>query len=161
MGLFSFEISILNKSKHRGVCLVAKRRKSTCLRITNSRAMTEATDHRIRTSEDYGVYDDAKTYYTTEARHHTRFGARTRTYSQVLCPMKPEENLYTDVSWRGQNSLMKQFERNGVREPFRRGSHGMNDWYFSYRCPPRHVALTAHASQMKALCRKAVDFLFK
>ncbi|KAG6019475.1 hypothetical protein E4U41_003215 [Claviceps citrina] len=66
--------------------------------------MTETTKHRVRPSEDYGVYDDAKTYYATEERHHhNRFGARTRTYSQ--------------------NSLMKQFERNGLREPFRRGSH--------------------------------------
>lgn len=34
--------------------------------------------------DDYNVYDDAKTYYTTEDRHHNyRAGARTRTYSQV------------------------------------------------------------------------------
>lgn len=34
--------------------------------------------------DDYGVYDDAKTYYTTDERHmNTRAGARTRTYSQV------------------------------------------------------------------------------
>ncbi|KAK3351799.1 trehalase-domain-containing protein [Neurospora tetraspora] len=54
---------------------------------------------------DYNVYDDAKTYYTTEDRHHNhRAGARTRTYSQ--------------------NSLFKQFERLGLqKEPYRRGSH--------------------------------------
>lgn len=46
--------------------------------------MTEIKNHRARTSEDYGVYDDAKTYYATEDRHHSRYGARTRTYSQVL-----------------------------------------------------------------------------
>lgn len=45
--------------------------------------MAEAMNHRQRSSEDYGVYDDAKTYYMTEERHHNRFGARTRTYSQV------------------------------------------------------------------------------
>ena len=34
--------------------------------------------------DDYNVYDDAKTYYTAEDRHHNhRAGARTRTYSQV------------------------------------------------------------------------------
>lgn len=54
--------------------------------------------------DDYNVYDDAKTYYTTEDRHHNhRAGARTRTYSQ--------------------NSLFKQFERLGLKEPYRRGSH--------------------------------------
>lgn len=37
--------------------------------------------------DEYNVYDDAKTYYTTEDRHHNhRAGARTRTYSQVSTP---------------------------------------------------------------------------
>lgn len=58
--------------------------------------------HRTRGSEDYGVYDDAKTYYADE--RHNKAGARTRTYSQ--------------------NSLLRQFDRVGLKEPFRRGSHG-------------------------------------
>lgn len=32
---------------------------------------------------DYGVYDDAATYYNSEARHGARNHNRTRTYSQV------------------------------------------------------------------------------
>ncbi|KAH8893359.1 neutral trehalase [Thozetella sp. PMI_491] len=54
--------------------------------------------------DDYGVYDDAKTYYTTAERHvNSRAGPRTRTYSQ--------------------NSMIKQMERMGLKEPYRRGSH--------------------------------------
>ncbi|RTE68063.1 Neutral trehalase, partial [Fusarium euwallaceae] len=63
-----------------------------------------APSHRSRGSDD-GVFDDARTYYTEE-RHTNRAGPRTRTYSQ--------------------NSLMRQFERVGLREPFRRGSHDEN-----------------------------------
>jgi len=69
--------------------------------------MTSPTSQRRRrgSSEDHGagVFDDAKTYYTSEERHINRAGPRTRTYSQ--------------------NSLFQQFERMGLREPFRRGSH--------------------------------------
>lgn len=55
-------------------------------------------------TDDFSVYDDAKTYYASEERHvNTKSGARTRTYSQ--------------------NSLLKQMERLGLKEPFRRGSH--------------------------------------
>ncbi|OAA59075.1 neutral trehalase [Niveomyces insectorum RCEF 264] len=55
-------------------------------------------------SDDYNVFEDAKTYYTSEERHrNARAGARTRTFSQ--------------------NSLQKQFARLGLKEPFRRGSH--------------------------------------
>ncbi|KAM7195256.1 glycoside hydrolase [Rhypophila sp. PSN 637] len=54
--------------------------------------------------DDHGVFDDAKTYYTAHERHaNPRAGPRTRTYSQ--------------------NSLFKQFERLGLKEPYRRGSH--------------------------------------
>ncbi|KAH6899676.1 family 37 glycoside hydrolase [Thelonectria olida] len=67
--------------------------------------MTTPSNHRTRGSDDFGVYDDAKTYYAEE-RHSRNIGPRTRTYSQ--------------------NSLMKQFERIGLREPFRRGSHDEN-----------------------------------
>ncbi|KAI5462591.1 trehalase-domain-containing protein [Mariannaea sp. PMI_226] len=67
--------------------------------------MATSSNHRNRGSEDFGVYDDAKTYYSEE-RHTRNFAHRTRTYSQ--------------------NSLMKQFERIGLREPFRRGSHDEN-----------------------------------
>jgi hypothetical protein len=63
-----------------------------------------ASNHRARGSEEFGIFDDAKTYYASDERHHNRYGPRTRTYSQ--------------------NSLLKQFERVGLREPFRRGSHG-------------------------------------
>jgi len=68
--------------------------------------MAEQASHRTRGSEDYGVYDDAKTYYTSDDRHN-KYGPRTRTYSQ--------------------NSLLRNFDRFGMREaqaaPFRRGSH--------------------------------------
>ncbi|KAM5352283.1 hypothetical protein ACJ41O_005006 [Fusarium nematophilum] len=67
--------------------------------------MTAPSGHRSRGSDDQGVFDDAKTYYAEE-RHLNRAGPRTRTYSQ--------------------NSLMRQFERIGLREPFRRGSHDEN-----------------------------------
>ncbi|KAK7423600.1 alpha,alpha-trehalase nth1 [Neonectria magnoliae] len=67
--------------------------------------MSTPSNHRSRGSDEHGVFDDAKTYYAEE-RHSRNFGARTRTYSQ--------------------NSLMKQFERIGLREPFRRGSHDEN-----------------------------------
>ncbi|KAK0652201.1 trehalase-domain-containing protein [Cercophora newfieldiana] len=53
--------------------------------------------------DDNGVFDDARTYYTADERHTSRAGPRTRTYSQ--------------------NGLAKQFERLGLKEPFRRGSH--------------------------------------
>lgn len=60
-------------------------------------------------SEDYGVYDDAKTYYTSEERHNNRFGSRTRTYSQV-CPR------YENLQWfRGANRETEQ-SRKTVRE---------------------------------------------
>ncbi|ROT34622.1 trehalase [Sodiomyces alkalinus F11] len=62
--------------------------------------------HRTRLSDDHGVYDDARTYYTSEERHVNKAGSRMRTYSQ--------------------NSLLKQLERIGLKEPFRRGSHDVN-----------------------------------
>jgi alpha,alpha-trehalase len=71
--------------------------------------MAEQASQRTRDSEDHGgVYDDAKTYYTSDTRH-TKYGPRTRTYSQ--------------------NSLLRNFDRFGNREltPFRRGSHGASD----------------------------------
>ncbi|CAG9949659.1 unnamed protein product [Clonostachys rosea f. rosea IK726] len=69
--------------------------------------MSGSGGHRARGSDEYNVYDDAKTYYGSADRHNNRFGARTRTYSQ--------------------NSLFKQFERVGLKEPFRRGSHDENN----------------------------------
>ncbi|GJC98458.1 neutral trehalase [Colletotrichum higginsianum] len=49
--------------------------------------MTSPTSQRRPrgSSEDHGagVFDDAKTYYTSEERHVNRAGPRTRTYSQV------------------------------------------------------------------------------
>jgi hypothetical protein len=44
--------------------------------------MAAPSGHRTRGSDDLGVYDDAKSYYTEE-RHQNRAGPRTRTYSQV------------------------------------------------------------------------------
>ncbi|KAF6842303.1 neutral trehalase [Colletotrichum musicola] len=77
--------------------------------------MTSPTSQRRqRGSSDehgFGVFDDAKTYYTSDERHVNRAGPRTRTYSQ--------------------NSLFKQFERMGLHEPFRRGSHGKFNSYES------------------------------
>jgi len=58
---------------------------------------------RNGSADDFSVFDDARTYYTSDERHTLRAGARTRTYSQ--------------------NSLQKQFARLGLKEPFRRGSH--------------------------------------
>ncbi|KFH45862.1 Neutral trehalase-like protein [Hapsidospora chrysogenum ATCC 11550] len=65
--------------------------------------MAGTTAHRPHNADDYGVYDDAKTYYASDDRHNNRHGARTRTYSQ--------------------NTLLRHFEKIGVKEPFRRGSH--------------------------------------
>lgn len=45
--------------------------------------MASTSNHRTRGSDDFGVFDDAKTYYASEERHTNRFGARTRTFSQV------------------------------------------------------------------------------
>ncbi|KAF4455682.1 Neutral trehalase [Fusarium austroafricanum] len=67
--------------------------------------MAAPSGHQSRGSDDLGVFDDAKSYYTEE-RHMNRAGPRTRTYSQ--------------------NSLMHRFERVNLREPFRRGSHDEN-----------------------------------
>uniref|UniRef100_A0A0D2XNJ9 Trehalase n=1 Tax=Fusarium oxysporum (strain Fo5176) TaxID=660025 RepID=A0A0D2XNJ9_FUSOF len=67
--------------------------------------MAAPSGHQPRGSDDLGVFDDAKSYYTEE-RHMNRAGPRTRTYSQ--------------------NSLMHRFERVNLREPFRRGSHDEN-----------------------------------
>ncbi|KAM3514617.1 hypothetical protein MY11210_001723 [Beauveria gryllotalpidicola] len=64
---------------------------------------TAPSAHRPRGSEDFGVFDDAKTYYASDERHTGRFANRTRTYSQ--------------------SSLIKQIERLNLPEPFRRGSH--------------------------------------
>ncbi|KAK5987473.1 Cytosolic neutral trehalase [Cladobotryum mycophilum] len=68
--------------------------------------MPASGNHQNRPSEDYGVFDDAKTYYASGERHANRYGPRTRTYSQ--------------------NSLAKQLERLGIRDQFRRGSHDEN-----------------------------------
>lgn len=50
---------------------------------TSVAAMAGTTKHRSRGSDDYGVYDDAKTYYASDDRHDKRHGVRTRAYSQV------------------------------------------------------------------------------
>lgn len=45
---------------------------------------------RHGSTDDHGIYDDARTYYSSEERHnHTRFGPRTRTYSQVRPALVP------------------------------------------------------------------------
>ncbi|RYP69649.1 hypothetical protein DL770_008194 [Monosporascus sp. CRB-9-2] len=60
--------------------------------------------HVQRGSEDFGVYDDARTYYTSDDRHANQRHRRTRTFSQ--------------------NSLVHQMQRSmGLNEPHRRGSH--------------------------------------
>jgi len=75
--------------------------------------------------DDQGVFDDAKTYYTTEERHqNTRAGPRTRTYSQVRKIPATDIKQHQLLTQRVQNSLAKQFERMGLKEPYRRGSHG-------------------------------------
>jgi alpha,alpha-trehalase len=93
--------------------------------VTTVVTMAGTTNHRPRASEDYGVFDDAKTYYASDERHRNRYGSRTRTYSQVFFVIWLAQ--YSIRTWLTflQNSLVKQFERNGLREPFRRGSHGM------------------------------------
>ncbi|PHH68013.1 hypothetical protein CDD82_919 [Ophiocordyceps australis] len=65
--------------------------------------MAQTADHRGRLSDDYGVYDDAKTYYASDERHTNRLGLRSRTFSQ--------------------NALYKQYDKIDPGEPFRRGSH--------------------------------------
>ncbi|KAJ4145210.1 hypothetical protein LMH87_004065 [Akanthomyces muscarius] len=64
---------------------------------------TTPSAHRPRGSDDFGVFDDAKTYYASEERHTGRFANRTRTFSQ--------------------SGLIKQIERMNIPEPYRRGSH--------------------------------------
>lgn len=64
------------------------------------------TSNRADSIDDYNVFDDAKTYYSESRHKGTKASARTRTFSQ--------------------NSLMQQMERLGLKEPFRRGSHGMS-----------------------------------
>jgi hypothetical protein len=49
-------------------------------------------NHRARPSDEFGVFDDAKTYYQSEERHHNRYGPRTRTYSQVRA-LSPSPSL--------------------------------------------------------------------
>ncbi|ODA83383.1 hypothetical protein RJ55_01897 [Drechmeria coniospora] len=62
------------------------------------------TAHRLeRRSDDLGIYDDAKTYYSSDERHATSSGARSRTLSQ--------------------NTHLLPLERDGLPEPHRRGSH--------------------------------------
>lgn len=44
-----------------------------------------STDPKARkdSMDDYGVFDDAKTYYQSERHKGTKASARTRTFSQV------------------------------------------------------------------------------
>ncbi|KAI1035980.1 hypothetical protein LB505_006576 [Fusarium chuoi] len=49
--------------------------------------MAAPSGHQPRGSDDLGVFDDAKSYYTEE-RHMNRAGPRTRTYSQSIQPWK-------------------------------------------------------------------------
>ncbi len=44
---------------------------------------TAPSAHRPRGSDDFGVFDDAKTYYASDERHTGRYANRTRTYSQA------------------------------------------------------------------------------
>ncbi|KAK7931685.1 neutral trehalase [Apiospora marii] len=60
-------------------------------------------DGSFSSIDEASVYEDAKTYYSTEARDSGRHHARARTYSQ--------------------NGLEQQMERLGLVEPHRRGSH--------------------------------------
>jgi hypothetical protein len=81
-------------------------------------------------SDELGVYDDARTYYTAEERHRIhRAGPRTRTYSQVGdgVPRDSRGSGQWLMRIAGQNSLLKQMERLGSHEPYRRGSHGMDN----------------------------------
>lgn len=55
-------------------------------------AGASGTNHPTRGSEDFGVYDDAKTYYA-EDRHAARAGTRTRTYSQVTAPTHSQASI--------------------------------------------------------------------
>lgn len=63
---------------------------------------TRRADGSFSAVDDSAMYGDAKTYYTSEQdlRNH----GRARTYSQ--------------------NGLAQHFERLGLYEPHRRGSHG-------------------------------------
>jgi hypothetical protein len=66
------------------------------------------TDYHLGPDE-FGVYDDAATYYRSEARHGGRYHNRSRTYSQVsLVPAQPmvdKNSLLT--SWHRMASINK------------------------------------------------------
>ncbi|KAI1773549.1 glycoside hydrolase family 37 protein [Hypoxylon cercidicola] len=63
----------------------------------------DSRDGVRRASDDLGVFDDARTYYTSDARHGDRSHKRNRTYSQ--------------------NGIVQEIGRLGLHEPHRRGSH--------------------------------------
>lgn len=44
-------------------------------------------DDSFGSHDDFGVFDDAKTYYSSDKRHRDRFQNRTRTFSQVHLPV--------------------------------------------------------------------------
>lgn len=76
--------------------------------------------------DDYDVFDDAKTYYAADRHKGTKASARTRTFSQVCFQLAVGRYVegYLLTAMTMQNSLMQQMERLGLKEPFRRGSHG-------------------------------------
>lgn len=77
--------------------------------------------------DDYDVFDDAKTYYAADRHKGTKASARTRTFSQVRSQLAIRRHVQEHrlTAMTTQNSLMQQMERLGLKEPFRRGSHGM------------------------------------
>lgn len=96
---------------------------------------------RADSTDDHGVFDDAKTYYTADDRHaNSRAGPRTRTYSQV-CSRRDWQATQNQLLTRHpkQNSLFKQFERLGLKEPYRRGSHGTPSSSLSFKLDPSYL----------------------
>lgn len=60
--------------------------------------MASTVNRRSRGSEDFGVFDDAKTYYASDERHTRRFGLRTRTYSQVGSSRRPCYRAFSSLT---------------------------------------------------------------
>ncbi|KAM5513573.1 trehalase [Fusarium oxysporum f. sp. phaseoli] len=77
---------------------------------------TSPRNHVACSSEDLGVFDDAKISYSSLERHFNKACPRSRTYSQ--------------------NSLLNRFRRLGSTEPFRRGSH---NGFMRYTYPRRFL----------------------
>lgn len=103
----------------------------------NGSGAQAAPQMRQDSIDENNVFDDAKTYYNESRHKANKATARTRTFSQVCSSTGTITSIRTAAVigpyWTGhscshsiQNSLLQQMERLGLKEPFRRGSHGMS-----------------------------------